>query len=73
MSDRQDGGAWTCPRCGETVDSFPAISRTGDPDGDQIEICAACGADETLLHQSGADLPTPDRWPVERTPELGTA
>ncbi len=57
---------WTCPRCGETVDAFPAISRTS-PDADPIEICAACGAEETRLHQDGAALPTRELWPVERS------
>lgn len=64
--DHGDGQAWTCPRCGERVDTFPAISRTGDPERDPIEICAACGADETALHQDGSELPARDRWPVER-------
>lgn len=63
--NHQDGRPWTCPRCGDTVDTFPAISRTGT-DEDPIEICATCGAEETQLHQDGAELPARDAWPVER-------
>lgn len=66
MTQHQDGQPWTCPRCGETVDTFPAISRTGDPDTDPIEICAACGAEETVQHQAGEALPAADAWPVGR-------
>lgn len=65
-ADQRVGEPWTCPRCGDTVDTFPAVSRTGT-DADPVEICAACGAEETQLHQDGAALPTPDRWPVERS------
>ena len=64
-SERREGEPWTCPRCGDSVDTFPAISRTSD-DREPIEICAACGADETLLHQDGMELPTRDVWPVHR-------
>jgi hypothetical protein len=65
-AEHEAGESWTCARCGETVDTFPAISRTSS-DADPIEICAACGAEETLLHQEGAELPTRERWPVERS------
>jgi hypothetical protein len=64
-AQHQDGEPWTCPRCGDTVDTFPAISRTGS-DEHPVEICAACGADETQLHQDGATLPERDAWPVDR-------
>jgi hypothetical protein len=63
--EHEAGEPWTCPRCGDTVDTFPAVSRTGT-DTDPIAICAACGAEETALHQDGAELPTRDQWPVER-------
>jgi hypothetical protein len=63
--EHEAGEPWTCPRCGDTVDTFPAVSRTGT-DAEPIAICAACGAEETALHQDGAELPTRDQWPVER-------
>lgn len=63
--EHEAGTPWTCPRCGDTVDTFPAVSRTSS-ETVPIEICAACGTDETQRHQDGAELPTRDQWPLER-------
>ena len=42
--EHEAGTPWTCPRCGDTVDTFPAVSRTSS-ETDPIEICAACGTE----------------------------
>jgi len=36
--------SWKCPRCGNWVTDFPAISRRDD----KTEICSRCGTEEAL-------------------------
>lgn len=35
---------WTCPRCGQTVTDYPALSRTDN----KTNICSQCGTDEAM-------------------------
>lgn len=34
----------TCPRCGNDLGKYPALSRYAD-----VNICSSCGTDEALL------------------------
>lgn len=51
---------WVCPRCGNTVYDYPAISRKDQ----KTQICSTCGLAEAKLEYIGVNLKD-DIWKIK--------
>lgn len=51
----------TCPRCGESYDGYPALSRTDNT----TSICSDCGTAEAMEDYMGMALTPRSEWAVK--------
>ena len=69
FSEKQQGGHFACPRCGEMTMNAESVTRNALSRRATVYVCDACGMQEAL--EDMADIRTPlTEWAIVQAPEL---